>query len=125
MVCVELADEKGPGQMRGETGTLRYVSSGPKTRKWMAAKLSTSPMAYLSCFLFRLSVPSMGQPPMTPTHMSLVICMQYRLEYKRGQRGNGVLKPSLFSCSCTFFFQGLLHVEVHPHMSRCHPYISK
>jgi len=54
--------------------------------------------------------------------MSLVICVQYPLEYKRGQRGNGVLKPSLFSCSCSFLFQGLLHVEVNTHMSRCQGY---
>ncbi|GAC1360055.1 MAG: hypothetical protein NVSMB38_43950 [Ktedonobacteraceae bacterium] len=42
--------------------------------------------------------------------MTLVICVQYRLEYNRDQRGNGVLKTSLLYRSCTFLFQGLLHV---------------
>jgi len=55
-------------QMRTDQGECeerwerRDISFGPKPRKWIAAKLSTSPIAHVSCFLFQLSVPTRCKP---------------------------------------------------------------
>ena len=49
--------------------------------------------------------------------MSIVLCVQYRLEENRGEWSQWMLKLRLFSCFYTFSFQGLLHIYVKPHGS--------
>lgn len=43
-------------------GNGTRCSSCSKSRKWMTAKLSTSQLAHVSCFLFRVSVPGSRKP---------------------------------------------------------------
>ena len=47
-------------------GNVEMCSSCPKPRKRMDKKLLISPLAYLSCFLFRLSAPTSRKPHTRP-----------------------------------------------------------
>jgi hypothetical protein len=62
IASAELADQKRPGQMRGEMGTLRSVHPAqPPENGWLRS-FRPRRLAHLSCFLFRVSVPTSRKP---------------------------------------------------------------